>query len=98
MSGLDAGYQFTCGISDGAAYCWGLDTQGQLGNGPGTAFQTFVGAVEVAGTPLDGKTIAQVAVGYSFACALTTDDVVACWGDNSNRQLGDGTTTERQTP
>ena len=31
-------------------------------------------------------------------CAVTTTDEVLCWGGNSSRELGDGTTQIRLTP
>lgn len=34
--------------------------------------------------------VKQVAAGYSFACAVLTDDKVRCWGDNSYGQIGQG--------
>jgi alpha-tubulin suppressor-like RCC1 family protein len=38
-----------------------------------------------------------IASGSSHACALLDDHSVWCWGDNSQGQLGDGTTTMSQT-
>ena len=33
---LDGGDDHTCGVATGAAYCWGLNNAGQLGNGTST--------------------------------------------------------------
>ncbi len=38
---LESGMEFACGITrDGAAYCWGLNTSGQLGNGTKASSRT----------------------------------------------------------
>ncbi|MCX5822382.1 MAG: RCC1 repeat-containing protein, partial [Deltaproteobacteria bacterium] len=39
-----------------------------------------------------------VAAGYDHTVVLTTDGKVYTWGNNSNGQLGDGSTTGRTTP
>ncbi len=39
-----------------------------------------------------------VATGESHACVLLAGGRVACWGKNALGQLGDGTTTDRETP
>lgn len=41
---------------------------------------------------------AAVAVGSDHACLLSETGEVACWGANSEGQLGDGTTKERAAP
>jgi alpha-tubulin suppressor-like RCC1 family protein len=56
---------------------------------------------ETVGTPnlIQGITTAvSVTSGYGFACALLLDHTVQCWGDNSQGQLGDGTSTSRSYP
>lgn len=42
--------------------------------------------------------VQQVVVGAMHVCAVTTDGVVYCWGDNAYGQLGDGTTKGRLSP
>ena len=37
-------------------------------------------------------------MGQSHICGLTASGLAYCWGNNSNGELGDGTTTQRQTP
>ena len=36
--------------------------------------------------------------GYAHSCIILDDGTVSCWGRNSLGQLGDGTTTHRNTP
>ena len=40
----------------------------------------------------------QIATGGHDSCALVAGGTVKCWGHNSYRELGDGTTTDRWTP
>jgi alpha-tubulin suppressor-like RCC1 family protein len=39
-----------------------------------------------------------VDTGLDHACALLVTGEIACWGRNRSGQLGDGTTTDRNTP
>jgi alpha-tubulin suppressor-like RCC1 family protein/Tol biopolymer transport system component len=87
----------------GQVYCWGNNDRGQIGVG-GRAFQND--PVQVGGLPTP---IVSVAAGSDLAgdlandssahsCAVGSNGTVACWGDNRAGQLGDGTTTLRETP
>jgi prepilin-type N-terminal cleavage/methylation domain-containing protein len=81
--------------SDGTVYGWGTNFAGHLGDGSTTDRATPV-AVNMSGV-LAGKTITQIAAGYSFSLALASDGTLYSWGSNSG-ELGDGTTTDRSNP
>ena len=42
--------------------------------------------------------VVAISAGYSHSLALLKDGSVRAWGDNSLGQVGDGTTTARNTP
>ena len=91
-----AGKDFACGVTTaGAAYCWGNNPNGQLGNG-GMSYMTTPTAVTTSGTPLSGVTLTQVTTGGSFTCALDSKGAAYCWGAGGSGQLGNGTTTTTQ--
>jgi hypothetical protein len=72
--------------ASGAVYAWGLNAQGQLGDGTTTPRLTPVLLAGLAG-------ITSVAGGSGHSVALDGTDAVWTWGLNTNGQLGDGTTT-----
>ena len=82
--------------SDGKAVAWGLNTNGQLGDG--TTDQRNSPVNVIASGVLSGKTVVAISAGASHSLALCSDGTVAAWGLNTNGQLGDNTTDPRNVP
>ncbi|HET9829535.1 MAG TPA: PKD domain-containing protein [Nocardioidaceae bacterium] len=75
-----------CG--NGTVWAWGLNTEGQLGDGTRT---TRRAPVRVAG--LTGAVA--IAAGRDMSYAIKSDGTAWGWGDNQYGELGDGSTTDR---
>lgn len=88
FTGIDAGTSHTCALaSDGAAWCWGDDTNGQLGNGTTlTAAQTIPVAVVMP----SGKRFKAISTGAQHSCAISGEGLAYCWGSDASAQLGNG--------
>ena len=83
LTQISAGNSFACALaSTGAAYCWGLNSSGQLGN-PATAATATVFDVPVAVT----SQATMVTAGTTHSCLLRNGKAF-CWGDNSFGELG----------
>lgn len=91
VSAIAAGGWHTCALlSGGTVRCWGLNLQGQLGDG--TVQARYVP------TPVTGLSGADgISTGDSHTCA-TSGGTAQCWGDNTYSQLGDGGTTNQSAP
>lgn len=77
--------------ADDTWWCWGLNANGQLGNG---LVANAFGPVSL--NVLSG--IVDIAAGGWHTCALMDDATVWCWGLNNAGQLGNGTTSDANTP
>ena len=90
------GYHNAVIHSDGTVYTWGNNTTGQLGDNSETQRTTPV-TVYTSGA-LASKNVTAVSAGWYHSLALDSDGKVYAWGDNTNGQLGDNSTTSSSVP
>lgn len=95
---VSLGSAFTCAIADDEAYCWGDNSTGQLGDGTNESKLLPSKVFNGASSALYNKTVIDIQTGDGFACALTQDHVVACWGNNNYGQLGTNDRIPSKTP
>jgi alpha-tubulin suppressor-like RCC1 family protein len=90
---ISAGDYYSCGrtMSAGKLYCWGNNSNGQLGN---ASLNTKKRPTAVSST----LQFTWVSSGPSHTCAIASDAKAYCWGSNNAGQLGDGSYTDRWTP
>ena len=62
----------------GAAYCWGFNGSGELGDGSTTSSSVPV-AVDTSGV-LAGKTLTQIRPATIITCAVDSAGAAYCWG------------------
>ncbi|MFM7678398.1 MAG: RCC1-like domain-containing protein, partial [Roseiflexaceae bacterium] len=95
FTAIVAGVSQTCALNTvGAAYCWGGDNYGGLGNGTTGSVST----IPVAVTMPAGVSFSSLTAGHYHTCALTTTGTAYCWGYNNNGQLGNDTYTDSSVP
>ncbi len=87
---IAADFISTCMLdSNGAVWCWGDQSEGELGDGvidAAAAVPPIVQVVDKSGKPISAT---QIATGYEFSCAVTTGGIVQCWGSNGGHIFGD---------
>ncbi|WP_081815116.1 hypothetical protein [Leifsonia aquatica] len=94
FTSIHAGDYYSLALgSDGKAYAWGLNANGQLGNGT-----TTNSSVPVAVTMPPGVTFTNIDAGSTHSLALGSDGKAYAWGLNNYGQLGIGTNTNSSVP
>lgn len=87
-----AGRAHSCALTTtGKAFCWGGNSEGQLGDGT-QGLRSGAVAVEQRGT------FVSLVAGGDHTCGLTGDGAAFCWGSNRFGQLGDGSLTAHPAP
>ena len=75
---ITTNYSHTCAIaSDNKAYCWGLGTAGQLGNGANLNKNV---PVAVSAGAIGSQVIKSIKTGILHTCAIAFDNKTYCWG------------------
>ncbi len=93
VTAIAAKFHHTCALlSNGGMKCWGNNDSGQIGDGTNFATKS---PIDVLGLT---SGVSNITVGSYYACALTNNGGLKCWGKNSYGEIGDGTTTKRTIP
>jgi alpha-tubulin suppressor-like RCC1 family protein len=91
------GTSHVCALkADGTVWCWGYGGNGNLGNGfAGSSNVPVQVMISISPTVIPLTNATAVTSGGGHSCALIADGTIRCWGRNSDGQLGDGTSTQK---
>ena len=103
VTAISAGtYHTLSTTSEGQAFAWGLNTDGELGEFVSYSTNRDAPVAVYNSAALDGLLAGRAVIscvgGYTHSMALTSDGLLAAWGGNASGQLGNGTTTNRFSP
>ncbi len=85
VQSVAAGLDHTCYLSNGNnVYCWGGNLLGEIGNG-----STSISDFPVPPSTYSIGSIAALASGTDFSCAISPAGDGYCWGDNSHMQMNE---------
>ena len=90
---VSAGCSHTVGVrTDGTLWAWGENWDGQLGDG------TTISRHSPVRIGAATNWVSMSAGSSNHTVGVKTDGTLWAWGENWHGQLGDGTTTNRQSP
>jgi alpha-tubulin suppressor-like RCC1 family protein len=93
VAAVSAGGDDTCVVTNtGSARCWGLNAEGELGDGVTGPEVCGVGHDPCNATPVDvtglSSAVSEISVGAGHSCVRTNRGEVKCWGINYDGELG----------
>ena len=94
---VQVGLRHSCARANNGVYCWGLGSNGQVGDGNNSTRYVPVAAAQQPGG-LTASNVVGIGAGANRGCAVVSDGRTFCWGVNNSGQIGDGTTTNRNVP
>jgi alpha-tubulin suppressor-like RCC1 family protein len=90
---VSGGYEHSAGVKyDGTLWCWGLNSDGQLGT------NDIVHRSSPVQTISNAETWESVSCGGLHTAAIKDDGTLWSWGSNYNGQLGTNNTTDVSSP
>jgi alpha-tubulin suppressor-like RCC1 family protein len=92
---LALGEYFSCGLSSsGRVFCWGRNTNGQLG------LSNTIDKKTITSSVISLSNVASISAGNNFACAIVSSSTsqLKCWGQNADGQLGIGSLSPTMVP
>jgi len=86
---LTVGGAHSCALNiTGRAYCWGLDSFGQLGDHRRVNSTTPIPVVGPTGFQSDALQFSRISAGESHTCGIRVDGYAFCWGSGVLGALG----------
>ena len=94
VTAVAVGNDHACAVEGGMVWCWGIGSNGRLGNGASANSLTPVKVSANAGDGFDndgasGDAVTEIDASYQRSCVIEGGEVF-CWGDNMNTALGLG--------
>ncbi len=86
------------GVNVGKVYCWGVGTNGQIGNGA----NSNVNVPTLVTMPSGVNNFASLSSSFNFSCAIAGSGVnsgkIYCWGRGTSGQIGNGSDSNVNVP